>query len=75
VTVTKQLIPVRCSVDLQDKNGCTPLLMTTKNDHTAIVEQLIVARCDVHLLLKNGLTLISIVTRNGHTPVVVMIQN
>jgi hypothetical protein len=42
--VVKQLIAVRCNVDLQMKDGSTPLLLAAKNGHATVTEQLIAVR-------------------------------
>ena len=52
----KLLIEARCNIDLQDKDGATPLHAAAHQMHAAIMEQLIEARCNVDLQRENGYT-------------------
>jgi uncharacterized protein len=42
-----ELIAARFDVDLQDKNGTTPLYAAAAEGHAAVTKQLIEARCNI----------------------------
>jgi serine/threonine-protein phosphatase 6 regulatory ankyrin repeat subunit B len=54
--VIKQLIAARCNIDLQTKNGCTPLQIAAGEGQVGNVKQLIDARCNVDLWDERGCT-------------------
>ena len=45
----EQLIEARCNVDLQDKDGRTPLHVATQAGHASVTKKLLAARCNVDL--------------------------
>jgi hypothetical protein len=60
-TVTEKLLNARCNVDLQEKNGCTPLHIAAVRGHAAVTERLLAARCNnleqdlvLHFAAQNG---------------------
>ena len=44
----------RCNIDLQEKNGGTPLCIAARNGHVSVVKQLIEAHCNVDLQEKTS---------------------
>jgi hypothetical protein len=55
VSVTKQLIEARCYIDLQDKNGGTPLFIAAHHGQAVVAQLLLAARCNIDLQTKSGL--------------------
>jgi hypothetical protein len=68
-SVTKQLLALRCNVDLQTDKGFTPLHVAAQNGHASITEQLIAARCNVDLQEENGCTPLHLTAKHGDSSV------
>jgi ankyrin repeat protein len=69
-SVTEKLVAARCKVDLQDKNGDTPLHETVIVGHQAVTKQLIEALCNIDVQDKDGSTPLFVAARahrNRHT--------
>jgi hypothetical protein len=67
--VTKQILGARCNVDLQTKNGCTPIYIAAQNGHEIVTKELIDARCNVDLQSNNGMTPLHWAAHDGHAAV------
>ena len=73
--ITEQLIEARCNVNLQDKNGATPLHVAAFNGHAAVTKQLLAARCNVDLQTNNGDTAQQVAEGQGHAGIATLIRN
>ena len=54
--VTKVLLAARCNVNLQNKNGSTPLNVSAEKGHESVTEILITSRSLLNLQVENGAT-------------------
>ena len=66
--MTEQLIEARCNIDVQAKNGCSPLYCAAEDGHEAVTKELIKARSNIDLPDKDGYTAIHIAHRMGMRP-------
>ena len=73
--VTKHLIVARCNVDIQTKNGYTPLHIAVASGHSAVTKQLLAARCNVDLQANDGATALQLDEVQGHAGIATLIQN
>jgi ankyrin repeat protein len=61
------LLAAHCNVNLQSKDGRTPLLCATHQGHVTSMVQLIAMHCDVNIQDSQGFMPIHIVVHQGHT--------
>jgi ankyrin repeat protein len=74
-TVTKQLLAARCNVDLQEKNGHTPLHCAAQQGHAPVTKQLLAALCNVDLKANCRATALQVAERKGHAGIAALIRN
>jgi len=65
VSLTKQLISIRCSVNIQQDDGCTPLHFAAYHGHPAVVNELIEARCNIDHQMEEGFTPLHFASRGS----------
>jgi hypothetical protein len=73
--VSKQLLAARCNVDLQEKNGFTPLHFAAKKGLTAVTTQLLAVRCNVDLQTNTGANALQLAEDQGHAGIATLIRN
>jgi ubiquitin C len=73
-TVTAQLIDARCNIDLQAKNGATPLHIAAHAGHAAVAQLLLAAHCNIDIQTK-GLTALQLAQRASHAGIATLIRN
>jgi len=67
--VVEQLIAARCNVDLQTKDGDTPLFVAAIKGASSVTRLLIAARCNMNLRTEDGFAPIHFAAIMGHTAI------